>query len=176
MHAFSIKHKITNYMKTTVSRIASKLFMPLITLILPLANASELGLSNMQFPLYIDHATGLKGEELHKTPTTVSVLSRNAQPEAKISFLNSPYVPHHDTSWTKKTDTNLISLCGVVISYTQIKDKVPGSFVMEVKIDASAFKKPEDIMLTDAEVMELIEKTVALNFPGSKIVILKADS
>lgn len=160
-------------MKTTVSRFASKLLLPLVTLLLPLANASELGLSTMQFPLYIDHATGLKGEELHKTPTTVCVLSRNAEPEATISFLNSPFIPHHDTSWTKTTDTNLISLCGVKISYKQIKE---GEAAIEVKIDASAFKKPENVIMTDAEVMEIIEKSVALNFPKSKIVVIKSEN
>ena len=161
-------------MKTTISRIASKLILPLVTLLLPLANASELGLSIMQFPLYIGHATGLKGEELHKTPTTVSVLSRNAEPEATISFLNSPYIPHHDTSWTKTTDTNLISLCGVKISYKQIENKEdPQVSAMEVKIDATAFKKPDDVVMTDAEVMEIIEKSVALNFPKSKIEVIK---
>jgi hypothetical protein len=157
-------------MKITVSRIASKLLLPLITLLLPLANASELGLSSMHFPLYIPHATGLKGNDLHKTPTTVSVLSRNAVPEATISFLNSPYIPHHDTSWTKTTDTNLISLCGVKISYKQIKD---GEAAIKVMIDVSAFKKPENIVMTDAEVMEIIEKSVALNFPKSNIEVIK---
>jgi hypothetical protein len=129
----------------------------------------------MQLPLYIQFATGEKGDDLHKTPSTVSVLSRSAQPESKIHFLNSPYIPHHDTTWTKKIDTNLISMCGVKISYTQIKNKeAPGAFAMEVQIDASAFKKPEEIMMTDAEVMKLIEQTVALNFPDSKIVTLES--
>ena len=161
-------------MKHILSRIASKLFvLPFIALLLPLAKASELGLSNMHLPIYIQAATGTDGDDLHKKPTPVSVLSHYAEPEATIGFLNRPYVPHHDTSWTKATDANLISLCGVKISYTQIENKeAPRLFAMEARIDASAFKKPEDIMMTDAEVMEIIRKSVALNFPGSKIVVL----
>jgi hypothetical protein len=161
-------------MKHNVSRIASNLLLPVITLLLPLANASELGLKTMQLPLYIPLAMGAIGMELHKTPSPVSVLSLNAEPEATIEFLNSPFVPHHDTSWTKTTDTNLISLCGVKISYTQLKNKeATGAFAMEVQIDATAFKKPENIAITDAEVMAIIQQTVAANFPNSKVVILQ---
>jgi hypothetical protein len=161
-------------MNSNRTRITSKLLLlPLITLLLPFAGASELGLRSMHLPIYIEFATGLKGDDIHKTPTPVTVLSRGAQPESKIHFLNSPYIPHHDALWKKKPDTNLISMCEVKIGYVQIENKqAPQAFAIEVRIDASAFKKPEDIMMTDAEVMELIEKTVALNFPDSKVVTL----
>lgn len=161
-------------MRHTISRIASKLMLPIIALLIPMANASELGLRTKHLPLYIQAATGADGDDLHKKPTPVSLLSYYAEPEATIGFLNSPYIPHHDTSWKKATDANLISLCGVKISYKQIENKEdPRVFAMEVQIDTSAFKKPEDIKMTDAEVMELIQKSVALNFPKSKIVTIK---
>jgi hypothetical protein len=64
-------------------------------------------------------------------------------------------------------------MCGVKISYKQIKNEGgPQTFPMEVQIDASTFKKPESVEMTDQEVLGLIEKTVTLNFPGSKIVTL----
>lgn len=227
-------------MKHFTPRAASKL---LLLLLIPLANASELGLKVMHLPLFIPAATTAEGDEVHESPTPVSVLSRSAEPEATIHFLNSPHIPHHDTTWNQKTDTNLITLCGIKISQISIEpqeappaaDSVTFSVTMvdqndalsreekikslanqlrkyedsqphgaesriqkkelvetedgpslnaqievpvapptmEIRIDTSAFKKPDPIEMTDEAVMELIKQAVTLNFPCQKVSIIK---
>lgn len=139
--------------------------------LLPFLRASELELKTVFLPLYIEHGmVGESAEAVHSNPRGVSFVSRGAQPETTLSFLMSAYIPHHDTTWSKVGDSNLISLCGITLSYTS--RKVEGAVSkLEITLDLASFKLPESVRMKEEEVIELIRQSVALNFPTASLVI-----
>ena len=143
-----------------------------------LSNASELGLKKVFLPLYIANAyAGGEGDDVHSTPTSISFVSRGAEPETTLEVLKSSFVPHHDTTWHEKPkDTNLISLCGVKLSYAYIK-RQPEELVniLEIHLDMKAFKKPKTVHMENDKVIALIKKSISLNMPGAVIKILNKE-
>lgn len=143
----------------------------LFLLLLSFSKASELELRTVYLPLYIDHAVVNEGEEaVHAKPRPIRIVSRGAEPETTLFFLRGPYIPRHDTSWSEKKDSNLISVCGIKITYNRRK-RDSGEFATEIRLDASSFSKPENVQISDEEAMDLVRQAITLNFPQASVVI-----
>ncbi len=109
-------------------------------------------------------------EKVHTKPRMVSFISRGAEPETMLTFLNTAYIPSHDTTWHEAGDANLISLCGIKLSHSYT-DLDGGVTKLEIMIDASSFKIPDNVRLSKELVMDLIRQAVGLNFPHAVITI-----
>ena len=150
----------------------------LFLLILPFLSAleaSELQLKTKFLPLYVQHGVIREGEEaIHAKPRSISFVSRGAEPETTLSFLNSPFIPAHDATWHEKGDSNLISLCGIKVS--QVSKKLAnGVSRLEIVLDLSAFQKPKHVSLSKAEVIDLVRDAITQNFGEIVIVIRKGE-
>lgn len=145
------------------------LFLSLFTL--SSASASELEWKTAFLPLYIEHAVINEGAEaVHAKPRKVTFVSRGAQPETTLAFMNTAFIPSHDTTWNKVTDANLISLCGIKLSQTATRLD-DGGFKLEIIMDTSSFKVPENIRLSNELTVALIRRAITLNFPQAAITI-----
>jgi len=136
------------------------------------SSASELELKTAFLPLYVQHAVVNEGTEaVHEKPRKVSFISRGAQPETTLHFLNSAFIPSHDASWhevKEVKDANLISLCGIRLSHTATRLD-GGGHKLEITIDASSFTLPDNVTLSKELAIGLVREAVALNFPHAAI-------
>jgi hypothetical protein len=133
--------------------------------------ASELEFQTAYLPLYVAHGVVGEGtESVHSNPRIVNFVSRGAQPETHLSFLMSAYIPHHDTTWDKVGDANLITLCGINLSHKSTKLE-SGGYRLDITIDTSSFKLPDNVRLPREEVVDLVRRAVALNYPHAAITI-----
>ena len=133
--------------------------------------ASELELKTGFLPLYVQVGVSEDGQEaVHAKPRSMSFVSRAAEPEAILSFLNRPFIPAHDKTWRKKGDANLISLCGIKVTHAP-KKLAKGGHRLEIVLDLSAFEKPKKVSLSRAEVVDLVRDAIALNFEKATVVI-----
>lgn len=89
-------------------------------------------------------------------------MSRGAQPETTLSFLMSAYIPHHDTTWSKAGDSNLISLCGIKLSYAS-KRMEGAQPKLEITLDMTSFNLPENVRLKEDQVIKLIRQNRLLS-------------
>jgi len=151
-----------------MNRILSLL---LFSVFIPTLNASELEFQSAYLPLYVAHGVVGEGTEaVHSNPRSVSFVSRGAQPETTLAFITSVYVPHHDTTWNKVGDANLISVSGTKVTHNIVRQEgeLPK---MEIVIDISGFKMPDNVTLNKEEIINLIRSAVTLNFPLAEITI-----
>lgn len=148
----------------------------LLVILLPLLSvlkASELELKTGFLPLYVQNGMVNEGEgDIHAKPRSIRYVSRGAEPETTLSFLNRPFIPAHDSTWDKKGDANLISLCGIKVSHIS-KKLANGAFQMEIILDISAFKEPPHVTLAQDEVIKLVRAAITQNFGKVGIVIRK---
>ena len=143
----------------------------LLSAFIPTLSASELEFQSAYLPLYVEHGVVGEGTEaVHANPRSVSFVSRGSQPETTLSFIMSAYVPHHDTTWNKVGDANLISLSGTTLSHKFVRPEGE-SPKMEIIIDITAFKLPDTITLKKEEVIRIIRGAVTLNFPHAAITV-----
>lgn len=141
---------------------------------LPQLSASELGVSKVFLPVYIKHGyINGDGEFIHSKPMPITFISRGAYPETTLAILKSSFVPHHDATWHEKPkDTNLISMCGVKLTYAYIpKQGEKNGNVLQIVLNMKGFKKPKTVNISNDEVKVLIKKAVTQNFPGANIKI-----
>ena len=141
-------------------RVISILFLLLSCAVV---SASALRLTSVYLPVYFHADT-----DAEILVTKVQFATSQAAPEARLSMLSSEYVPHHDTSWKKREDVNLITLYGLQITFTAA-DKFKG---YDMVIDSSEAKVPEGYPFTVEQVVEAA-KTCALKtygeFPDHKL-------
>jgi hypothetical protein len=146
------------------------ILLALLSLLSP-SRASELQLKTKFLPLYIQYAVLKEGEEtVHAKPRSIRFESRGAEPETTLSFLNHPFTPAHDSTWNTKGDSNLISLCGIKVTH-DLKQLPGGVFELQIILDLSNFKKPNEVSLSKAEVMKLVREAITLNFGETEIII-----
>ena len=149
----------------------------LLTLLLlclcPLATASELALIKIHLPLYVPQALINENDPAHSEPTSITFVTRSAYPENPLHVLNEPFVPHHDATWHEKSnDTNLISLCGIKLTYGHAPKK-PGENAgsLQITMDMKDYKKPKDIRMTDAQIKKLIQQAITKSLRNPVIVV-----
>ena len=135
----------------------------LLLLSCAVVSASALRLTSVYLPVYFHADT-----DVEILVTKVPFATSQAAPEARLSMLTSEYVPHHDSSWKKREDVNLITLYGLQITFSAA-DKSKG---YKMVIDSSQAKVPEGYPFTVKQVVEAA-KTCALKtygeFPDHKL-------
>lgn len=142
------------------------------SLLVPISMGSELEMKRAFLPLYASNAVVSEGEEpLHAKPRAISFLSRGAEPETTLAILREPFVPHHDGTWHEKVDdTNLITMCNIVVIHSP--KKLPnGGFEHGFILDCSKFKLPENVRLTRVQVLELVKQAITRNFGKADVAI-----
>jgi len=150
-----------------------------LSLLLPLSalSASELELQTAFLPLYVKHAVVNEGvEAVHAKPRKVSFISRGAQPETTLSFLNRAFKPSHDATWHEGkniTDANLISMCGIRLSQSSARLE-NDQYELKITVDTSVFKLPDGVDLSKEVAIDLILEAITLNYPGVAITLVPA--
>ena len=125
--------------------------------------ASELELKSVYLPLFIQHGVVNEGDEtVQEHPREITFVSRGAEPETTFAMLMKPHIPAHDSTWAKKGDSNLISLCSVRITH-EVKATDSGGELV-VTLDLTRFKKPEAVSMTESDVIQLIRAAILQNF------------
>lgn len=64
-----------------------------------LAFSTELQFKSLFFPLYVQNAYVDQTEDVHAKPREIRVISRGAEPETTLAYLNNPFLPAFDETW-----------------------------------------------------------------------------
>ena len=126
---------------------------------------------SVYLPLHVPFAVVNESEGMvSDEPRLITLVTRGAEPETTLSVLNAPHIPKHDNSWQKPGDANLVTMCGLVLSH-QVKKLEKGGHLLEVRIDAAKFHRPEGLKMTKEEVLRLVKEAIQLNFPKARVTV-----
>ena len=111
-----------------------KTLLLLITLLCATANATQLALFSVKMPLY------LHGADTGITIADIPFASANSISDSKYAAIVRPFIPLTDESWKNPADTNLASLYGFKIIYSE--GSTTDVALVTIVIDATNAKVP----------------------------------
>lgn len=130
-----------------------KTIITILFLSIGVAHASLLGLIHVKQPLYLPNSDG--GPEI--LVMDVVVATSTASPCGDLAAIAVPFTPPTDGSWTRPTNVNLTSLCGIKVTANEGTSRM-----LEVVIDATSANIPVGVPFTLDQVIESVSKCVKL--------------